>query len=1129
MDGKPQAYIIVPFCKKNLLFSIFAALFSLVLTGCATVSTDIINRDYETYVKDVHEQLKSSPQMFKSGYYLQESVKRKILHESVQSIQKGDIETYELDLLRKDYLEYARALIELGQFQQASTVCDQGIQVGMVISKALSNQTKRAPVNAFSRMIATGIINTSILPHNDNDAFLRRLYLYKTYITWFTTGNKEKSFKMFEEFLEKAPLNEDRVFLLMDRGAFYDVIMGDYRKSVDEFMKAKEEIGKMHLLNTDMRYVYSLEVSTRISDIFVKLGDLDKAEKNMVEGDAKRKDLLYTVGGLIAGLQKSRISIIKSKMGALYALLRDFKRSKELFDESFEKVKDIDPNSSDMQYQRVLGTYYVNYGAYYLGLQGKYKEASEYVDKGIKYLKPYFLDAIENDPNIEKAYLFSGELHFLNGDNNKALEQVNNAVEFAKRYNNIVTQSVAYTLLGEINYANGLKTQARQAYESALKLAEKIESTENWKLFYGLGQVYEEEDINRAMKYYKKAIEEVEKLWQGRFKDTQKQVSFIDNRLVVFEPVIRILAKQGKAEEAIHYMERSKSRTFFETSVYYQGKAGDIRLSSEEMKKLDDIKTEISSVSGKMENLSDKVQDINKKLDDDVKLASKRGVEIKKGKTKTFENLAALSPVEKKKLESEKAQYEESLKEYKSRFNILTESESKLLSKSNTNLKDFLNVDPLRASQIKKILPKETALLEYYVGEKTVVGIVVTQKGLNIKELPVSAKQLKSDIMKFRETIEDIDYQYLNYGVTLYETLIQPFEKALTGYEKIVLIPHGVLHYLPFQALVVSKNSKGISPELLEKESILVAKLYSNSRGIKVKPRQSENKITKTGKIDIEEVRDQLEAVRSQINNERTMKGLGESRPLFLIDKYQVIYSPSATILDYTQKINSKKKDKLLGLGSPPAVDVKDLDLGVDSLEKLLSAKYEVQEVGTLFGSKNIYTDEAATETVVKNNSSLNDILLFSTHGILNRKDPLKSSIFFNKDKINDGRLTIPEIENLNINANIVALSACETGLVSGYEGISEDIYDAKFPYGDDLVGLQRAFMKSGAASVLSSLWSVADESTSTLMIDFFREFRDGKDKAAALQLSILKLMQSKKKWEHPYFWAPFILSGDWQ
>jgi len=111
-----------------------------------------------------------------------------------------------------------------------------------------------------------------------------------------------------------------------------------------------------------------------------------------------------------------------------------------------------------------------------------------------------------------------------------------------------------------------------------------------------------------------------------------------------------------------------------------------------------------------------------------------------------------------------------------------------------------------------------------------------------------------------------------------------------------------------------------------------------------------------------------------------------------------------------------------------------------------------------------------------------------------------------------DSFLTVAEIFNMNLNADIVGLSACKTGL-----GVQSA--------GEGVVGLSRAFMYAGTDTVLVSLWSVSDESTYKLMVKFFDGLKNGKDKLTALKDAKNYLRSSG--YENPFYWAPFILMGE--
>jgi CHAT domain-containing protein len=147
-------------------------------------------------------------------------------------------------------------------------------------------------------------------------------------------------------------------------------------------------------------------------------------------------------------------------------------------------------------------------------------------------------------------------------------------------------------------------------------------------------------------------------------------------------------------------------------------------------------------------------------------------------------------------------------------------------------------------------------------------------------------------------------------------------------------------------------------------------------------------------------------------------------------------------------------------------------------------------------------------------------ILHFATHGLLNSERPELSGLVFSlvdqEGKPQDGFLRLHEIYNLQLNADLVVLSACETGL-------------GKEIKGEGLIGLTRGFMYSGAPRVVASLWNVDDFATAELMKLFYqRMLKDGLPAGAALQAAQLE-MSGQKRWASPYFWAGFVLHGEWK
>jgi len=237
-----------------------------------------------------------------------------------------------------------------------------------------------------------------------------------------------------------------------------------------------------------------------------------------------------------------------------------------------------------------------------------------------------------------------------------------------------------------------------------------------------------------------------------------------------------------------------------------------------------------------------------------------------------------------------------------------------------------------------------------------------------------------------------------------------------------------------------------------------------------------------------------------------------------------------------TTKRRQGRGNRVLVIGNP--------DLGA-SKPGLKYAELEAKEVKSLYSGSKILLRSDATKETVKSESARHDILHFAAHAELSEDDPLSSAILLAKDGKDDGRLTIKEIFEMDLNADLVVLSGCETGL-------------GKLSRGDELVGLTRAFIYAGTPSVVASLWKVEDSSTAALMGSFYKNLKT-MSKAGALRQAQLELIRGKVGAEllamrgvggvtkgggssgvaslspapisvsavHPYFWAPFVLIGD--
>jgi CHAT domain-containing protein len=163
---------------------------------------------------------------------------------------------------------------------------------------------------------------------------------------------------------------------------------------------------------------------------------------------------------------------------------------------------------------------------------------------------------------------------------------------------------------------------------------------------------------------------------------------------------------------------------------------------------------------------------------------------------------------------------------------------------------------------------------------------------------------------------------------------------------------------------------------------------------------------------------------------------------------------------------------------------------------------------------------EASRTTALRPELGEYRIVHFATHGLLNNIHPELSGIVLSlvdkEGHQQDGFLRLQDIYNLKLPAELVVLSACQTGL-------------GKEIKGEGLIGLTRGFMYAGAPRVVASLWNVDDLATAELMKLFYqRMLKDGLPAGAALRAAQLELSR-QKRWASPYFWAGFVLQGEWK
>jgi CHAT domain-containing protein/Tfp pilus assembly protein PilF len=217
-------------------------------------------------------------------------------------------------------------------------------------------------------------------------------------------------------------------------------------------------------------------------------------------------------------------------------------------------------------------------------------------------------------------------------------------------------------------------------------------------------------------------------------------------------------------------------------------------------------------------------------------------------------------------------------------------------------------------------------------------------------------------------------------------------------------------------------------------------------------------------------------------------------------DDRELFYLPSASVLRFAQQRTKSTGTKLLAFAQGRAEGLAFLPFAVKS----------AHDVAKLYGTAAL-TDAAATETSFRERVPASNIVFVAAHGKLNTFTPLFSQIVLARDERNDGLLEVHEIYGLDLrNVSLVVLSACQTELGSRSNG-------------DDIVGLNRAFMYAGTGAVVTTLWSVTEKQSGELMVSFFKHLSQGTGRTEALRKAQREI---RIKYPHPYYWAGFMLTG---
>ena len=424
------------------------------------------------------------------------------------------------------------------------------------------------------------------------------------------------------------------------------------------------------------------------------------------------------------------------------------------------------------------------------------------------------------------------------------------------------------------------------------------------------------------------------------------------------------------------------------------------------------------------------------------------------------------------------------------------------LREQNPRLFAFEHFAPVDLQRIQKELrDSDTMLLEYALGDEHSYLWAVTSNSIHSYELParkiieddarelyklITARQGSSDQndKDYRASVEAAEGLYFEKASNLGRMLLGPVTERL-GSQRLIVVTEGALQYLPFDALPLPL-AQTVGPVSTSKTLLL------DTNEVVVLPSAST-----------------LIAIRGAQNH----KGSGGKLVAIIADP---VFSLSDDRMQSDASSSAAAKvDHDPDQSEPQTVENLRLARLVHASEEA-DAISSVAPWRTTLMAKGF---DASRETAMSSEISGAQIVHFATHGFLDSKHPELSGIVLTmidrKGVGTNGLMPLPDIYSLDLSAELTVLSACQTAL-------GKDIK------GEGLIGLTHSFISAGSKSVVASLWNVDDRATAVLMADFYEAMlQKGMTPSAALRSAKLKMMRSKQ-WSAPYYWAGFVLQGEY-
>jgi CHAT domain-containing protein/tetratricopeptide (TPR) repeat protein len=692
----------------------------------------------------------------------------------------------------------------------------------------------------------------------------------------------------------------------------------------------------------------------------------------------------------------------------------------------------------------------------------------------LRKLAPRSLDLASIHNNL-------GSLSQLQGRPDDALEYYHQALNIKEPLiSRSISVSETLSNLGALALSSGDLGQASSYYYQAIKITEPLayQSLDYIVSLHGLGLIAQARgDMASTYDYFSRVIDGLEHQISKLGGSYDVQASFRSRRAEYYQDLLNLLLTQSRPSEAFHVLERFRAQTFL------------AMLAERDTAFTVDIPEGLDRERRRLGVLSDR----------------------------TLKKLAGLNP------RDNGEEIEATRRELRKLDDEAGDVEARIRQAS-PRLAALKYPHPLDAAETQKALDPGTLLLSYRVGkEKTALFVLSRSVPLEVKTLPLGEEALRSQVKQLlgliHEAVQDSSVGKLRQrrvqaaSHKLYAALLGPVAERIAASERLLILPDGPLHVLPFAALVRDIGAEGAASSgqyLAEWKPIHIALSATVFAELKQRRRSASESQTPF----------QLAAFGDPVYPQSLTKPKGVSEAAL----------PAATGVIAQADVPR---------GDPTVRSA--AERGIFDWPPLPYTRHEVEGIASLFppGTAHTFLGPEALEERVKSLDPKTRILHLAAHGYTDEHLPSSSFIALTipedtkPDAAGPGRdnglLQVWEIfERVRLDADLVVLSACDTGL--GEE-----------QGGEGLIGLTRAFQYAGARSVMASLWSVRDQATSELMIRFYKHLLAGLPKDEALRQAQIELIRGpievvNEKREKvlldasaPYFWAGFQVYGDWQ